>query len=279
MASFFKFAVKTLLAQSGLKLSRVPAPVERWPNKSDDAVAVKTILIFTPPNSGSTAMSKFLTASKYVSSFYGVNNEMQWLIPGLAEQDRWWPEKPVSYRSIAGTLNVAAKRALQDKPDTAYFVEKSPPNMVRHRDLLALFETPMILVNNRNPYANIASQIGRYGETHYKGLDRRETLRHLAEIWIYRSQYLAEIAETYDAPILTYEGFCEAPQGIQTCLNIDLDDLHESIKVDVKDYSAQGITNMNAEQIAMLSDEDIDIITSVVLTRPDLLDLFSYSVI
>lgn len=226
MAHLFKSAVQAILSKTGYKLSRIEPAAERWPYKSDDTVKTPTILIFTPPNSGSTAMSKFLTASKHVSSYYAVNNEMQWIIPGLAEPDRWWPEKPVCYRSVAGTLNKAAEQARHDKPETAYFVEKSPPNMVRHRDLVSLFETPKVLVNNRDPYANIASQISRYSQTHYEGLDRVDTVRHLAKIWIYRSQFLAEIAETYDAPILTYEGFCDAPQDILTCLDIDLDDLH-----------------------------------------------------
>lgn len=271
-------AVQALLAPSGYQLARIPEPRPRWPDKSDTKVKTPTILIFTPPNSGSTAMSNFLTASKYVSSYYATNNEMQWLVPGLSEPDRWWPEKPVCYRSVSGVLQNAAQAALKRSPEARYLVEKSPPNMVRYRDVIALFETPKLLVNNRNPYANISSQISRYSATHYQGLDRPDMVRHLAEIWIYRSRYLAEIAETYDVPILTYETFCDAPSDILKCLDIELDDLAGPVEITVKDYAAQGIINMNGAQMALLRDEDIDIITETLSTRPDLMELFGYSI-
>ena len=202
---------------------------------------------------------------------------MQWIVPGLIEQDRWWPQKPVCYQSIAGILQNAAQEMRERHPKARYFVEKSPPNMVRHRRLVELFEDRKILVNNRDPYANISSQLSRYTDTHYRDLTRADTIAHLAEMWLLRSQYLVEIADTYDAPILTYETFCENPEKILTDLSLeDVPDLVGPVRVEVKDYDAQGISNMNARQVAQLSDADISIISKVISTRPDLLDKFGY---
>ncbi len=277
-----KSASRSILSKLGYQLTRIEKSPLRWPHKSTDSVDAPTILIFTPPNSGSTAISKFLTSSDHVASFNPVNNEMQWIVPGLIEQDRWWPQKPVCYQSVAGCLQKAVDEARAQEPKVQYFVEKSPPNMVRHAKVVALFNNPKILVNNRDPYANISSQLSRYSNTHYRDLLREDIVSHLTEMWVVRSQYLAEIADVYDAPILTYEGFCQTPSQLLTDLALtdvpDLDPKGE-VKVKVKDYEAQGISNMNERQISQLKDVDIAQISALLKPHEALLARFDYALL
>lgn len=254
---------------------RRPAPA-RWPDKADGPVAFSTILVFTPPNSGSTAISGYLQEAECISAYQAARAEMQWLVPGLCEPDRWWPDKPVSYRSVAGTLRRTAQERLRCNPQIEHFVEKSPPNMVRHRQIVDLFEAPRIVVNNREPYANIASQIRRYGDTLYRGLDRDDMVAHLATMWLRRSMFLTDIAETYGAPVLTYEAFCAHPPRIAAELGLDVPGLRADAVVRVKDYDAQGISNMNARQEATLTTRDMETITRVLSGQRTLLEEFSY---
>lgn len=277
MRHFTKRAIKGLFNGFGYKLVPVQSNSERWPNKSYDAVEVPTIFIFTPPNSGSTAISKLLTSSERISSFNSITNEMQWLIPGLCEQDRWFSKKAICYESIAGTANLRAAEIQNSEPNVQYFVEKSPPNMVRHKDLLRCFPNRKIVINNREPLANIASQKKRYSSNIYHGFGNEEIVRNLAELWIFRSKILCEIQEMYNAPVVTYEDFCDNPIVIFDALNIRNIAASKTSQVRVKDYASQSIVNMNAEQKNLLSDREVEIVCEALSDHSNLLKKFNYT--
>lgn len=273
-----KSAIKRVMGQLGGKPQRPDASKETWPNRTDaTTVTAPTILIFTPPNSGSTAISKFLTGQPEIDTFEDKKNEMQWMIPGLCGADRWWPEMLLNRHSIAGTANAeVARRSTGDSPPR-YFVEKSPPNMVRAEALLDIFPNHHLLVNNRDPFANIASIIGRHGARSYGAFSRADMVEYMARMWLYRSRFLRAIATDYDVPIVTYEAFCANPAIVIDALGIELAAPAEEVTVSIKDYADQGIVNMNDRQIAKLEDTDCDAIARVLSSDIETVEVFGYT--
>jgi hypothetical protein len=202
---------------------------------------------------------------------------MQWLVPGLCEQDRWFSKKAVSYQSIAGVVNLRAAEIKEREPNVEYFVEKSPPNMVRHEDMLRSFPNRKLIVNNREPLANIASQKKRYSSTVYDGFDSDEIIKNLADLWIFRSRILCAIQERYNAPVVTYEDFCDDPFVIFNALNITDIATSGITQVKVKDYAPQPIKNMNAEQRKLLTEREVEIVREALMGHSDLLNKFNYA--
>lgn len=272
-----KKCAKYVLWKTGYQICRRKKAQDQWPNQSEGLIDFETILIFTPPNSGSTAISEYLLTSSRVASF-APRSEMQWLIPGLCGDDRWWPEKAINYKSVVGTLNSAAKSVVSKNKNFNLFVEKSPPNMVRSEGLLKLFPKKRILINNRDPYANIASQLKRYPRAHFADMERVEIVKYLAKIWLYRSEFLIKIAEKYNTPTISYEAFCENPGKLLSLIDLPELDVAAEAQVKVKDYSLQKIRNMNTQQIEKLSDSEVELISSTLSKRKELLDEFAYRI-
>ena len=150
--------------------------------------------------------------------------------------------------------------------------------MVRSEDLLKIFPRRRLLVSNRDPYANIASQVKRYANSVYAHMERADLVRHLAKLWIYRSEFLLGIADARKAPVLCYEAFCQAPETLPDALGLPDLDLAAGANIKVKDYERQGISDMNARQISALSEAEIEMISGVLSPRKALLGEFSYQI-
>ncbi len=137
------------------------------------------------------------------------------------------------------------------------------------------------MVNNRDPYANIASKFKRYYLP--KALDYAERIkvfRSLARDWIARSGILSRAVLEDGFPLLTYETFCVEPQLAfrKFRLNSEGQSSIATFKVRVKDYVPQAIANMNDEQIASLAEEDIMVISDVLRGSPQLIKFFGYEI-
>lgn len=275
-----KKAIKKTLTQFGYDLTKIrtESPI-RWPQSEINHIEDPFLLLLTPPNSGSTAIAKFICQSEKVASLNESDCEGQWLINGLCEIDRWWPEKYVDYQSVAGVWHDVIQKKKRDAQSVEYFFEKSPPHMVRYRELLEILPNARIVVNNRDPYANIGSQAKRYSGDHYKDVRREEVIWHLAKLWIYRSQFLKSAAEKENCPVFTYEAFCEQPLKILDLFKLQLPDIESQAVVQVKDYESQPIKNMNIAQIELLSKQEIQLITDMLKDHSELLDFFGYRII
>lgn len=204
------------------------------------------------------------------------NYEGQWLVDGLSDLDRWWPEKFVDYASVASVWEQRLREIRKDEA-LKYVFEKSPPNMVRYRKLLKILPNARIVLNNRDPYANVASQVKRYHDLHYSGTQRHEVIRHLTDLWLYRSRFLQQAHQRDQYPIVTYEQFCADPKRILSAYSLDAGtDFVSHATVKVKDYEAQGIRNMNEEQIALLAPEEMELVTSRLREAEELVQFFGY---
>ena len=235
--------------------------------------------LITPPNSGSTAIAKFMDSSPRTMTLTP-NGEGQWLVPGLSAGDRWNADKKIDYQSVKSVwLNAYQEKKLTSH-EVDVVIEKSPPNMMRIVDLASQFSDVSMLANNRDPYANCSSRLYRYNKEKDINSSRRETiLTDLAEVWLRRSRLIREIAENAGVPVLTYEQFCENPS-----LLLDMVSLPEGVaetislnaQVKVKDYAVQSIVNQNDRQISDMTSDDIKVLGKVLGREEALLDYFGY---
>ncbi|SDB48102.1 sulfotransferase [Bauldia litoralis] len=242
---------------------------------------VEMLLLLTPPNSGSTSMADFMAQSPQVGGLQR-RYEGQWLVDHLHEKDRWNDQKPCDYEMIGKVWREAADATMQKHPEVIYLIEKSPPNMVRYREILALFDRTRVVINNRDPYASVSSLGYRYhGFDELDRAQRLERVESLAERWIGCARMLKRIAEREGYPMIRYEEFCEAPEAIFQKFGLSETGsagADRNYLVNVKDYPSQPIRNMNEDQISKLSTEEIERIGKTLSTDADVVRFFGYEI-
>lgn len=251
-----------------------------WPVvEFDEGNQPHFLFVVTPPRSGSTALSEVLNSS-HRTMVLQRRGEGQWLIPGLRARDRWDPDKAVNYASVKSIWLSTFQMVQELTKHTDVVIEKSPPNMMRLEALVSQFSDYSLLATNRDPYANCASTI--YREYAYEAMEedeRRVAARQCAEAWVAQSATVKDLVTKLEIPFLSYESFCEDPSALLPKLRLPdgvTDSIDLDVKVQVKDYQAQGISNQNARQIAKITDAEIASISEVLETRPDVLEFFGY---
>lgn len=209
--------------------------------------------------------------------------EGQWLVPGLCEKDRWNSEKEVNYLSVKATwLNMYQKvKRLTQNIDVV--IEKSPPNMMRIKQLSSQFHNCSFIAYNRNPYANCASILYRNHDADSLSSEKRKkVLNRLAKDWITRGVKIQDLISNLNAPLLTYEEFCRNPSSVISKLNTPYG-VSKSINlfanVKVKDYASQPISNQNEQQISKLTDMEIEHISESLKPSQELLAYFGYQLL
>ena len=259
----------------------MPMNRDRWPLPSHNLTdEPKFLLLLTPPNSGSTAIANFVCQLRAVASLQS-RYEGQWLLKGMSDRRRWEPDRKFDWDSVKAVWSERIEQRLQRRPKIQYIFEKSPPHMVRYKDLLKTFDHHGVVINNRNPYASISSKFFRYIDFQKADEERRsDVLINLAEHWVERGYILKEIAEREKFPVLTYEGFCQDPLTVLDLFNLSQfkNKIDASHKVKVKDYEDQPIIDMNYKQIAKLNDEQIEKIMKILEGNEDMLCFFGYEV-
>jgi hypothetical protein len=238
------------------------------------------LFLITPPYSGSTAIAKVLNTGSRTMLLHHTG-EGQLLIPALAGRRRWRADMFVDYESIRAIWLTKYHEVNEIVGGIEAVIEKSPPNMVRIDRICEMFSNYSFLANNRNPYAICASTL--YRTRHVETMDneqRQKSLRRFSKGWIQRSEIIKTFVERYSAPLITYEQFCERPERLRDKLALE-DHIKNSINfnepIAVKDYPEQTISNQNSKQIALLSNQDLDTISSILRSHEHLLDYFGYA--
>lgn len=257
---------------------------ENWPHPEVGVLPrpmPEMLLLLTPPYSGSTAIASFLNQGRGIVGLRP-DFEGQWLVPGLsARGQRWSPDLDVDAESVRLVWAHRLSELERDGGSLRFFVEKSPPNMVRYRLIRDLFVGTRVVCNNRHPLAWISSvghRVHRFGD-----LDSRErelATEQLAEDWLSRARSIRTIAQDESYPLVTYEEFCRDPRRIVAAFglagNDDEFEFDADHQVAVKDYAPQRIQNMNERQIALLTREDRRTAASVLGEHVDVLEYFGY---
>lgn len=255
----------------------------RWPRPAvSPASEPKFLFALTPPYGGSTVLAKILNTAPN-SMILQKRAEGQWLVPGMCEPDRWEPQKHIDWESVHATW-LAKYELIHYHVETINLViEKSPPNLVRVRQLREHFPNSCFFAFNRNPYAHCSSFLHREYSERRRSSDRRgDTVRRLANDWLVRSRYLRDAVLEFGIQHFTYERFCEDPSDcvarlVAVCPELSGVDVHASVLV--KDYGQQGLVDQNPKNIAQLTPDDIVGISSVLRTDEDLVKFFGYGIL
>ncbi|MEM9233553.1 MAG: hypothetical protein AAGA69_04855 [Pseudomonadota bacterium] len=232
---------------------------------------VRWLLVATLPNSGSTAVSKLLQGSKNAVAVTP-SGEGQWLLPAMsAPGKRWEPNRRIDYNQMR---RVWLSRVPQ-KGHPIVVIDKSPSNLCRLGEVAhALSTMPVKMISvTRDPYATVASWAKRYPPARVVR-DWRPSLKGrvetdeaffeaLGNIWGEWGAMLAKLRERSDYAT-SYETLVEKPAAfVEAMAEIypELSDIDPNANVSVKDYAAQPLKNMNDEQIASLTEDQLRAVT------------------
>jgi hypothetical protein len=236
-----------------------------WPEPKgrDMASANKHLFILCPPSSGSTLLWRLLQTSPRVSAFPA---EGQTLVKDvLFISDRWNPGLKIPWDQVREKWRAAWDLS---KP---VLLEKSPPHLVRARQLEENFPDSHFVIMIRNPYAFCEGIRRRWR----KDMDYAA----LARLWVdWAGRQVANCHELRHGLFFTYEELCRDPQG--ACRRLlrflpELEELHPEMNFRVFEKN-QNVEDLNSRQIARLDVEDIREINRVLKGQPGLLARFGY---
>jgi hypothetical protein len=238
---------------------------------------IEHIFLLNPPFSGSTAMADLLLKSPLTWSPWR-NGEGQWVEEVTAEmrRDPWNPEVDFEWALIREAW-------LRRRPAGGrIMVEKSPPNLLRVRSIMAAFPNSVFVISNRDPYAWLGGVLhhDNYRREIRNPRRRAEIARHETRQWVTRTRFLTDAIEQVRgrSMITRYQDFCASPELFlrnlyNYCGDLRIDP-HASVRV--KNYPAQPIVNMNPLQIARLNSTDIAIANEVLADAEREMGLFGY---
>ncbi|HEY9509658.1 MAG TPA: sulfotransferase [Verrucomicrobiae bacterium] len=219
--------------------------------------------------------------SAYTSMFLQERAEGQWLVPSMCQADRWNPEKKIDWETVRQTWLSRVQFVEELVGRREIVIEKSPPNLVRTKQLFQVFPNHKVIVFNRNPYALCASVLYRM---HPASLDsepkRLAILEKNTNAWIFRSRLLKEHIKHFKPVAFTYEDFCRDPGGrVKEIMAIvpELRGVDITREIKVKDYRPQHIANQNPRQIANLLPSEKKAIAEILNSEEELLRFFGYT--
>jgi len=223
----------------------------------------KYLFILCPPASGSTLLQKILRTSPHASAF---NVEGQALVKSiLFTKDRWNPGKNIPWDIV--------KEKWTGKWDLTkpILLEKSPPHLIRAKQLETHFPGSHFIIMMRNPYAFCEGVKRRWG--------KKYTYRNIAKFWAICAGYqIDNIENLNNTRWFRYEDLTTSPGTV--CKQIidfipQLEKLSPEKKFDVFEKSLP-ITNLNQQQISNLSSDDIFEINRVLKRYPKFFTFFNY---
>ena len=234
--------------------------------------AVQWLFVATFANGGSTALAKLLVSSPDAAMLHS-EGEGQWLVPQLAGAgQRYDADVPIDW----GKVRSVWMHEIRVKRRPCVVVEKSPPNLVRLRPILAAFaDMPATVLRfTRDPYAVCASWSKRYtpgklardwGEqTQAMAPESNAFFAALGGIWGNRAALMVELADVTDLT-LRYEDLVADPGAALAPLKARISLLAKvraDAQLSVKDYRPQGLADMNGDVVARLTSAQIDAISA-----------------
>jgi len=259
-----KTAVDRLLKPLGLQ-ARPDDPGPYWPRRRTDRIHHPFLFLLTPPGAGTTAIARHVADRADVGGLHS-SFEGQRLVRGLMDADQWLDRKFVDYEAVLGAWNARIAEAERSR-GRAFFLEKSPPNLVRYETLFGHFSDYRVAVCNRAPLTNIDAQLKRYALPAYRGVPRDRVVRDLARTWIWRSGLLRTAIERHGYPLVTYERFRRDPDAILSAFGLEVGPPASAAAEEHRGASSQ---------VLMLSTGERRIVAETVAEAPDLLAFFGY---
>ncbi len=242
----------------------------------------KFVFVLAPPYSGSTVLFRLIETSAHVSALPG---EGQFL-PEVTETMRaapWDKGQPLPWADIR-----AAWETYWDKTKPL-LLEKSPPNMIRARDIEAAFDPAFFVVLVRSPYAHIEGLARRAHVPPMnlpKNAGRAQAFARAAELWLSFAETQREtIAKSRNVAWLTYEQLTQSPDDAAAKLQAflpELGALDTGARFGVhalEGTKARELRDMNETKRKLLTKADFEIINDVLGGHTDLLAFFGYELL
>lgn len=257
------------------------------------AAIKRHLFLLCPNNSGSTYLSRAIATSPSVWSleregqhtlgFAGPHTiNSPWpLIWGATEESltHFRDSSDYDWEQTKKAWYFHAAAAREDAP---VFHTKSPPFLLIADQLAESFANTSFLFMVRNPYAALEGILRRrksVDEDRQKEMPRIAA-RHLVTCFKYQRENIANFADRSIA--FTYEELCKAPESIARQINRlvpEVGNIDLSQKLAVKGTYDEPLRNMNDEQIARLSADQIAIANEVFRPHAELFAHFDYSLI
>ena len=257
-----------------------------------DQLIENHLFVICPNNSGSTLLKNLLATSnntwnlaKEGQHTFGFSGPCTRQIAGgglIWSTRSEWIEKLTNENAYNWAITRQAWyfSAFSHNPQAAVFVTKAPPFLLNVQLLKKNFHNPKFIFMIRNPYAVIE---GIYRRRRRSKAPKNGDIRLIASQHIVNclAQQKKNIEQHGSENIFfTYEDMCDRPLHIEKRLSEwfpALSDLCLRQTVSVKKTYNEPLRNMNSQQIAQLTHDDIDVINSILREHEPLLAHFGYS--
>lgn len=234
----------------------------------------KFLFILSPPFCGSTLLNQIISSSKNVS----VNNELGTregqTLPKVSKlifnnSKKWDDSYAVNWNFVKTEWE---KYWNLSRP---ILLEKSPPNLVRAKDISNYFKPSYFIVFYRNPYAHCESLMRR------KNNNPTKAAKFALKCLEFQKKNIEELNNTIG---ISYEdltsNISDTAQGL-------IKFLPELLGINYnQEFSAHNfrnekmkITNLNSENISRLTKDQINEINIIFKHKKSILDYFNYEII
>lgn len=231
----------------------------------------KFLFLLCPPASGSSLLKELIEGCEAVSSF---PIEGQWLDGVrniLGTESRWDPNHFVDWDLVmeAFLLHWDLRKPI--------LLEKSPPHLVRAKQIEEFFDPCYFIILVRNPYAQI------------EGLLRRKWIsspEEAARFWIYCTKFQIRNTTSLKRTIFfRYEDFTDNTEFVLAKIKefipelLDLRRDRMFLSRNVTGEPIHGIQNLNERKIRLLGNNDITRISHVLREYQSIMDPFGYEIL
>lgn len=234
----------------------------------------KHLFILSPPFCGSTLLHEIISSSNNVSTNNNIGLREGQHLPIakdiLFTKDRWDKNKKINWKEI---------HTIWDKywdKSKDIFLEKSPPNICRAKNIEEEFKNANFICLVRNPYAQVEGKMRRYGTS----------AKEAAELSIQYLKYQKDnISNLKNCILISYEEITENTTKVKDKLISflpEISDINTNLKFSAHNSRGEknmAITNLNQEKIAKINSDDLKEINKVFSKEQGLLNFFNYTLI
>lgn len=232
------------------------------------------LFILSPPYCGSTLLAELISSSKSVSINNPFGTREGQKLPTVRKimfehKNRWDTSFDFDWKII--------KKEWMKYWDLScpILLDKSPPNIIRTKSIINLFNPSYFIIFYRNPYAQCESLI------------RRHNMKPLlaAEFVLRSLEYqIQNISAIENAVNISYEFLTEQTENaikIMTTLLPELKDIQSDQEFSAHNYYSKKlkIKNLNIDSINRLTNEQLQEINTVFSKKKEILNFFKYNLI
>ena len=234
-------------------------------------MSLSYFFIFSPPNSGTTVMSQFLARNihnSYIPTFG--NNEGQFApnVKKIMRNGEWEEESNFDWEYIKSEwdkLMIAEKKCI--------FIEASPPNIMRVKEILKFFPSSKFVFSISSPYSFVASFMYNY----------KKDINEASKFYIKTAKKQILNIDSFDfkPPRITYEEFCNDPNTLLRKFDIKCtqDSSNDSFISGKGNSKISKLINNLPKHLSYLGFNKIIELNNILLSEPEVLNYFGYQIL